>query len=68
MMYITKGHEIEFEIESMAWVKGSVIYMFPHINQNMINTVMCVILKHTENTQNDGIYYVRSIGQCRGWR
>jgi len=60
------GHDIEFEIEPEKWVKGSVILLFPRCNRYLVYTIMCVILKHTDN--DDSIYYVRTVGQCRGWR
>ncbi len=60
--------DIEFEIEPTVWVKGSVILTFPHYDREYMCTLMCVILKYTDDTVASGIYYVRSIGQCKGWR
>ena len=62
------AQEVDFELIPGNWVRGVVTHTFSHRNTDLICTIMCVILKITDHTLGDGIYHVRSIGQCRGWR
>jgi hypothetical protein len=62
------GHDIEFEELPGLWTKGTVIMTFPHYNKETICTLMCVILQYAKDSEYNPVYYVRSMGQTRGWR